>query len=260
MSLINEALKKAQRQRSLEAAPLSSAPSGVAAAAVATHERTATHRQTRSPLWFGLGLLALGAGTATLILRYGFPPDAPAPVTALPTSPRPASTPPTTVAPTQDSVGVVLPPITATLQSTPPSPAPGPANPTPPPATAIVTVTVTAPSIASLSAPAPAPATLPAQPAAPARPPSPAAAPVPVAPVATTPGPAEREARIHAFISTARLTGVRGVGEQARVLMNERVYRLNDTLDADLGLRLSAVRPGLLVFTDAQGKTYEKSY
>ncbi|TAG29711.1 MAG: hypothetical protein EAZ36_04000, partial [Verrucomicrobia bacterium] len=73
MSLINEALKKAQRQRSLDAAPLSSAPSGVAAAAVATHERAATHRRSGlAPLWFGLSILLLGASAAVLLMRYGF--------------------------------------------------------------------------------------------------------------------------------------------------------------------------------------------
>ena len=74
---------------------------------------------------------------------------------------------------------------------------------------------------------------------------------VPVAAVLT---PAEREAKIYEFINTLRLTGVRGLDREARVLMNERVWRLNDMVSPDLGLRLSAVRPNLLVFTDAQGE------
>ena len=53
---------------------------------------------------------------------------------------------------------------------------------------------------------------------------------------------------------------MRGLDREARVLMNEKVYRLNDTVDTDLGLRLSGVRPGLLLFTDAQGRTYEKRH
>ena len=78
--------------------------------------------------------------------------------------------------------------------------------------------------------------------------------------VTAAPTAMEREERVYAFLGSARVTGVRGTAAQARVLMNERVYRLNDIVDKDLGLRLSAVRAGLLVFTDAQGKTYEKPY
>jgi hypothetical protein len=44
------------------------------------------------------------------------------------------------------------------------------------------------------------------------------------------------------------------------VLMNERVFRLNDTVDRELGLRLTGVQPDLLIFTDATGATYEKLY
>ena len=79
-------------------------------------------------------------------------------------------------------------------------------------------------------------------------------------PVTAALTPAEIPARAYAFLSEARLAGVRGVDTQARVLMNERVFRLNDIVSPELGLRLSAVRPGLLVFTDAQGRTYEKPY
>lgn len=84
--------------------------------------------------------------------------------------------------------------------------------------------------------------------------------PVAPAPLPVELTPAEREAKIYAFISGIRLAGVRGVDREARVLMNERVWRLNDTVAPDLGLRLSAVRPNLLVFTDAQGRTYERPY
>ena len=84
--------------------------------------------------------------------------------------------------------------------------------------------------------------------------------PTPVALVPVELTPAEREAKIYSFINNLRLAGVRGLDREARVLMNERVWRLNDIVSPDLGLRLSAVRPNLLVFTDAQGKTYEKPY
>lgn len=282
MSLINEALKKAQRQRSLDAAPLSSAPSGVAAAAVTTHVRAASHKRSLAPLWFGLGVLALGAGTTALVMRYGFdsgknepagpvalapvapPPPASAPVAA------PASAPEAPAVSVTSPAGaaapaapmVVLPPIPAATPNTPASPPAPAAHPAP---------AASAPAIAR-SAPSPAPAvstpTTPVAPVAPAAssqvtvplPESSAPAPAPVTPVAAAPSPAEREAKIYAFLNTLRLTGVRGLDRDARVLMNERVWRLNDIVAPELGLRLSAVRPNLLVFTDAQGKTYEKPH
>jgi hypothetical protein len=85
-------------------------------------------------------------------------------------------------------------------------------------------------------------------------------APAPVVPVAAVLTPAEREAKIYEFLTNLRLTGVRGLDRDARVLMNERVWRLNDIVSPELGLRLSAIRPNLLVFTDSQGKTFEKPY
>jgi hypothetical protein len=242
MSLINEALKKAQRQRSLDAAPLSSAPSGVAAAAVTTHVRAASHRRSYAPVWFGLGLLVLGVGTTVVIMRYGIDSGpAPAPVAARPapvavavTQPVPVTTTPATArapaSPTTEAA-VVLPPI-APIPSAPATPPPS-FVPTPP------AVVATPPATAPAAEPAPV-----------------AVEPVNIAALGET----ERAALVYSFLDTARLTGVRGTGTSARVLMNERVYRLNDIVDAALGLRLSAVRPNLMVFTDAQGKTYEKPY
>ena len=97
-------------------------------------------------------------------------------------------------------------------------------------------------------------------PAAPVPPNSSAATP-PVAPINVAAlSETERAALIYSFLNNARLTGVRGTGAAARVLMNEKVYRLNDIVDQSLGLRLSVVQPNLMVFTDAQGKTYEKPY
>ena len=240
MSLINEALKKAQRQRSLDAAPLSSAPSGIAAAAVTTHERSATHRhRSNAPVWFGVGLLLLGAGATVLIMRYGFAPAAPGPVAASTSAPPAAA----------------------------PAPAPAPVSLPPPAPEPIVTL----PPIAPV-APPPAAVTARPAPAAPARPaprlsPAPEAAPAPdpsPAPVAVVPvaAPAveDHETQVKTFLASARLAGVRGQDAQARVLMNEKVYRLGNVVEPELGLRLSAVRAGLLVFTDAEGRTYEKPY
>lgn len=251
MSLINEALKKAQRQRSLDNAPLSSAPSGVAAAAVTTHVATATRRRSYAPVWFGLGLLVLGVGATFLIMRYGFGPTdrAPSAVSepAVARSDLPAAAP--AVAPS-----VVAPAAPAPTPAAEAPAAPFVSLPTfiPPPPTPPASPEPSAPAVAvavpvAVSPPPPAPL-------------APVAVPVPVAPVPAPPTAAEREAQIYTFLNSLRLAGVRGVDREARVLMNERVWRLNDVVSPELGLRLSAVRPNLLVFTDTQGKTYEKPF
>jgi hypothetical protein len=268
MSLINEALKKAQRQRSLDTAPLSSAPSGVAAAAVTTHVRSASHKRSHAPLWFGFGLVALGAVAAGLVMRYGFdsPSAAPmqtAPVKTVAVAPLPVVATPPPPAAAQAALDS-QPAASAPMVVLPAIPSVKPANVAPPAASS---TPAAKPAPVSSAAPA-APAT-PATPVAPVAP-TPASteaptetvaavAPAPVVPVAVL-SPAEREAKIYAFLTNLRLTGVRGLDRDARVLMNERVWRLNDIVSPDLGLRLSAIRPNLLVFTDAQGKTYEKPY
>lgn len=220
MSLINEALKKAQRQRTLDAAPLSSAPSGVAAAAVTTHVPAASRsrRRNQSPIWFGLGLLVLGAGATALIMRYGF-----------------VSAPTAAASPAQQPFTV--------------------ATPAAEPASALESAPVPVAEIPSIVLPSLVPIPLAPVNVTPVAPP-----PTEVLPLPDVTTPAEQAARVYAFLDTIRLTGVRGVDNQARVLMNERVYRLNEVVDVALGLRISAVSPGLLVFTDATGQTYEKPY
>jgi hypothetical protein len=221
MSLINEALKKAQRQRTLDAAPLSAAPSAVAAAALTTHVRAASHRhRSDSPLWFAFGFLLLGVVSTVVVMRYGFPSAAPE-VVAYPRPQPPAlPSPPQTVISATAPV-VFNPPVATYPNSAAPLSTPLPASSS--------GTTITVPVL-----------------------------PV-VPPVASNSRPTH-EAQVQAFLSTARLSGVRGVEAKARVLMNEKIYALDDLVEPTLGLRISAVRPGLLVFTDRQGRTYEKTY
>ena len=218
MSLINEALKKAQRQRNLEATPTASAASRSATAAVPTDMRNASHRGSKTFPWLGLGLLFLGAGVAAAIFFFFLNP-ALQPATTSPASSAQAIPPPKPEA---------SPAVTATA----PVARPTPVQPAP--------------------VPSPEPAvSLPAYVAPPAPPPSPT--PDPVVGVTIT-----QEARVYAVLDSLRITGVRGLGFEARVLMNEKIYRINDMVNRELGLRLSEVLPSLLVFTDATGGTYKK--
>jgi len=265
MSLINEALKKAQRQRSLESAPLSSAPSGVAAAAVTTHVRAASHKRSFAPIWFGLGVLALGAASTVLVMRYGFndtpsassvtSPVVASPVAPVAVSPAPASTPPSSTPPTAamaETPAIVLPAFSESAVATSPAPSPAPAPAAAPQGSV---------QQSSLSATTPAVETntAPAAPVAQVTPVDSVSKVTPVAPLQPSDA-AVQDAKIQAFLNSARITGVRGGDKDARLLMNERVWRPGDSVSPELGLRLQSVRAGRILFTDAQGKTYEKAY
>ena len=54
--------------------------------------------------------------------------------------------------------------------------------------------------------------------------------------------------------------GIRSSGGDSRVLMNDRVFRVNDIVDRNLGLRLTKVDPAMLVFTDSNGAIYTKNF
>jgi len=72
---------------------------------------------------------------------------------------------------------------------------------------------------------------------------------------ATSPRPDEKVA---AYIGTLRVAGVRALGEESRVLINERVYRVNEVIERTLNIRLVQVEPGSLHFVDGRGVTYVK--
>jgi len=71
---------------------------------------------------------------------------------------------------------------------------------------------------------------------------------------------AKPDERVHAFIDAIRVTGIRSSGGDSRVLMNDRVYRVNDIVDRTLGLRLTKVEHDNLTFTDANGVNYVKYF
>ncbi len=48
------------------------------------------------------------------------------------------------------------------------------------------------------------------------------------------------------------------MGADSRVLINERVYRVNDIVERTLGVRLIKVEPGVITFSDVNGVTYAK--
>jgi hypothetical protein len=97
--------------------------------------------------------------------------------------------------------------------------------------------------------------------APPFAPPAPSAVTTPAVTRPPTPSLAvERNPRIVAYVEALRVAGIRPSDTDPRVLMNDRVFRLNDVVDRNLGLRLTAVEAQRLVFTDEAGVDYEKRF
>ena len=245
MSLINEALKKAQRVRhDGPAEPL-------APVAAAGAPRIAKRERAKSPatmLLIGGGVLVLIAASVVATIFLVNRPAAPAPAPVAAATPKAAPAPAAlTLTPASAPAPVI--PVTE-----PPAPASMATAATTPAPTAAPTVTVplirpavTATEPASTPSIAPAPA---------------AAKPAFTVPVITAapPPPPPPDERTAAFVESIRVAGIRSHGPEGRVLMNDRVYKLNDVVDRGLSLRLTVISAGSLTFTDPNGVTYVKNF
>ena len=260
MSLINDALKKAQRQRTGETAPqpsLPSAPTG------GEHPEPRVVKRPK-PAGFNAQMLKLGLviGSAALILVvsvliWSFAKPAPAPRVQAKTPPAPEPAAKATVVASSEkpTAAATAPVTTFSLNIPEPAPAkpepvqPEPAKPEPvkksPPVEKAV-VQTEAPA-KRVEAPAPV-AETPVKAVEPVEKP---------APVVAKPKP---DPRVLAYIDTLRVTGIRAAGADSKVLMNDRVYRLNDVIEHQFGLKLVGVAVGALSFEDAQGATYTRNF
>lgn len=68
------------------------------------------------------------------------------------------------------------------------------------------------------------------------------------------------EERIYQFIDEIQVMGIRSSGADSKVLMNNQVYRVNDLVNRTLQLRLIAVTPDSLTFEDGGGASYTKKF
>jgi len=217
MSIINDALKKAQNQRTgsaMDAAPMPGGGSG--------------YRGNQGMPKGLLMLLIAGAAVVivvSVVATVYF-------VNRAPATPAIAATP--------------VPPPAATAAVTASSDVPNPA--TAPSAVVIAPVIVPTPApvveIASLP-----PAVITSDLDVPA---------TPVGPEPVVEG--SLEDRIATYVDKARVTGIRTSENISKVLMNDKVYRLNDVVDRKLGLRLVKIAPDSLTFADANGATYVKNF
>lgn len=259
MSLINDALKKAQKQRTGESTPLAAMPGvgGESASRIARRDK---------PLGFNSLLLRLGLGGAVLVLVVGgwfvFRTPAVEPQVSLPGD-RPGQTPggqqPTTASPQVSApTPVVAPPKTPEPVVTPPkTPDPRPKTPDPTTASAFTLPVVIPPPptpepvIARKPEPA---ATKPSQASGLKPKASSLAEPAKPAP------PVKLEPRAITYIEGLRIAGIRASATDSKVLMSDRVYRVGDTVEHELGLKLIGITANSLTFEDEHGGRYTRQF
>lgn len=248
MSLINDALKRAQRQRKADEAGYAPPVPGQTGGHTVAHRGKPMTTQTLILIVAGAAALVMLSVVATVyLLRDDTPtvptPAAPATLAQTPVQPAPASD-------SAPQVVLSIPPPAEQPAETPPAeikptptpaPVPAPVAPSekaPAAVAAATTPAATTPTAATPAAPAPLPPT-----------PSPA----PVAPAVTP------DQQVLIYLDNLRILGVRFSGIDSKVLIGDRVFRINDVIERNFGLKLVEVQPDRLFFVDARGVTYAKN-
>jgi hypothetical protein len=252
MSLINDALKKAQRARSTDAGDL--APPTTGGGRIAKRGQPLS---AKSIVLYSSGVLVLFViavvATVYVLNRPETRPVAAqkpvAPAVITPETSGPLIVPPVVNSPAAPPVTPV--PIVSE-KSPPPGASPAPSQPTEP-------ATASSTQAAAPTATAPSPTSAPATPEKATAGTAPAKPETSPAPAAIPPAPAMPDERIHRYLDALRVTAVRLQSpSESRVMMNDRVYRVNDIVERSLSLRLTKVESGQLTFTDANGVSYVK--
>lgn len=247
MSLINEALKKAQKQRTGDTPSLTAMPAigGESAARIARRGKPEGFNAFLLKIGLGVGALAVVTVGAVLILRR--PAAAPAPTPATTFTPLPSAPAIVPVASKPVEAPVVAAPVAA---------------PDPTPATTLVVTPNSPPARANPAVPAPAATTVVLAPAEAPKPVETAAiqlAPAPAQPVVPT-ALRKLEPRAINFVNSIRVAGIRASANDSKVLMNDRVYRVGDTVEAEMGLRLAGITANSLTFEDENGGRFTRNF
>jgi hypothetical protein len=270
MSLINEALKKAQKQREVTpgtpppGTPPPASPSGGTPAGSPPPPRRGGYTAVIAA---ACALVAVSVAVTVYLLRG----DRSGPVAAATPPPSANTSSPAQTAaigktaspapsPSAQEAGRIPP-----TASTEPQPAPPPAQvasnnsgsnaqldsaPSEVQSTPPATLPVNPPAVAvAANASAPAPAT-PAM-----------AAPVNAEPNRPSEALSGRSTiRTQAIVDKFRISGIRLSDTDSKVILNEHLFRQNDLVEPSLGLRLVKIEPSVLTFTDAEGTTYLKRF
>src|SRR5258708_6274891 len=244
MSLINDALKKAQKQRTGESTPLAAMPGvgGESAARIAKRAK---------PVGFNSQLirLGLGAGAVLVFITGGWfvmhkrPAKKPE-ISAVSGQQSAAQTPP--AAPTTENGEPRPEPAVPKLE--PSSGAGGPASTfvlpvvTPPPPTPEPVVVKKSETKSVPSSPA---TQRPDEPAMAQRAPAQPALPL-----------AKLEPKAITYIENLHIAGIRASATDSKVLMNDRVYRVGDIVEHEMNLKLIGITANSLTFEDERGGRY----
>jgi hypothetical protein len=219
MSLINEALKKAQKQRTGDTPSAMPAVGGESAARIARRGQPAGLNSLVLRISLGVVALAVVITGAVLIMRS------------------PSSAPVSTVPPPATTAAVATPTASAPAQVTTPD------------------------TSASLAGPAAAPAAPVTVVFAPVETPKPVdPAPIQLAPAPPKPVTAKLDPRAINFINSIRVAGIRASANDSKVLMNDRVYRVGNIVEAEMGLKLAGITPNSLTFEDENGAQFTRVF
>lgn len=229
MSLINDALKKAARQRAEEQADVVAPMPGGGSRRVS---RQGAPMRTQTLILIGAAALVLVVVSVVVtgILITGKPE----------TKPVAAATQAPSATPTQ---------------------APAPKIVLPPPAVAVSVPQQTTPAPVAAAAPAAAPAKLAPTPSP--SPPPVVQAPEPAAPSSPSPVAAtilSHNELVQAAVDAFQISGVRMAGSSSKALVDGHVYKLNDIVDKALGLRLTKVDEDHLTFVDRDGNSFVRTF
>ena len=258
MSLINDALKKAQKSQTQQPAT-AAAPVAPISARMAGKPGVVMSFERMLLLVAVLAAVIVGAiAIAVVLLREDDRPVVAKAANPAHTLPVAASSP--APAPVRTSAIAARPVIPTPARSS----APQAAEPVSAPLIAVATVR---PRASPVSLPPPAATAISVDlgaSSAPAvanvAPTPPAAQPAPPSPTPPQDAKAEKRVRILSFIENAHVAGVRLAGDDSKVLMNEHVYRLNNLVSMELGLRLTGVAAAALTFVDENGVVYTKTF
>jgi len=270
MSLINEALKKAQKQRAHE--PLSSIP-------VSANAQASPRVIKRKEPMPAKTLVVVGALCVILVVALGAGgwyvfKESSTQIAASSTN-QAASSHSTDTHPAKAGNPSPADPAIATvsLQQTA---APGTSAATPAGVTTVANAATTTTSVISpansngagpstlvaSSTPAGVPPSEQHQPQAASATPTPAPAPVDVIQITAAdlkhsipPNP-----QALAVVDTFKVSGIRASASDPKVLLNDRVFRLNDIVERTYGLKLTEVHADRLLFVDDAGATYTKTF
>lgn len=254
MSLINDALKRAQKQRTGDSPPLSDLPGvgGESAARIAKREKPTGFNSQLTRLALGAGgvLLVIVLGGYLAVRAFNRPPAAPPATEVTASSPAAAQPDANEPKPAEPAAGTktttAKPAIIFSLPVAPPAT----------PETASAPVSSITASAGGDSLP---PASAASNPAA--RQPA-TTSPVDkiIEPAKPAGPPAKLDAKAIVFIENLRIAGIRASATDSKVLMNDRVYRTGDYVEHTLGLKLTGITANSLTFEDERGGRYTRNF